>query len=55
MKTTHFPIAALLAPLVALHAAAPDLTKLNSRADLDAVIAATTDPALKQTFTTHAE
>jgi len=53
MKTTHFLITALLAPLVAMHAA-PDLNKLNSRADLDAVIAATTDPALKQAFTTHA-
>jgi hypothetical protein len=54
MKTTHFLITALLAPLVALHAAAPDLTKINSRADLDTVIATTTDPALKQSFTTHA-
>jgi hypothetical protein len=54
MKTTHVIITALLAPVLSLHAAAPDLTKLNSRADLDAVIAATTDPALKQTFTAHA-
>ena len=44
----------LLASLTALHAAAPDLSKVNSRAELDAVIAATTDAALKQALSDHA-
>ena len=35
----------LLASLTALHAAAPDLSKVTSRADLEAVIAAATDAA----------
>jgi hypothetical protein len=37
-----------------LHAAAPDLSKVVSRADLDAVITATTDDALKKALTEHA-
>ena len=41
-----FPIALLLASLSMLHAAAPDLSKITSRADLDAVITATSDSAL---------
>jgi hypothetical protein len=45
--------ALLLAPLAALHAATPDLSKITSRADLDAVIAATTDAALKQALSDH--
>ncbi len=43
-----------LASLPALHAAAPDLSKITSRADLDAVIAATADAALKQALGDHA-
>jgi hypothetical protein len=46
--------AALLAPPAAVHAAAPDLSRITSRADLDAVIAATLDAALKQALTDHA-
>jgi hypothetical protein len=49
-----FLITLLLASLTALNAATPDLSKLTSRADLDALIAATTDPALKQALTNHA-
>jgi len=37
-----------------LAAAPPDLSKVTSRADLDAVIAATTDSALKQALSDHA-
>ena len=44
----------LLGSLAALHAAAPDLSKVTSRADLDAVIVATTDAALKQSLSDHA-
>jgi hypothetical protein len=46
--------ALLLAPLTALQAATPDLSRINSRADLDAVVAATTDPALKAALVDHA-
>jgi hypothetical protein len=50
---------ALVAPLLlalpaAVHAAAPDLSRITSRADLDAVIAATPDAALKQALADHA-
>jgi hypothetical protein len=45
---------ASLVSLTALHAAPPDLSKIASRADLDAVIATTADAALKQAFTAHA-
>lgn len=38
----------------ALLAAAPDLSKVSSQADLDAVIAATSDAALKQALKDHA-
>jgi len=41
------------APLVGL-GAPPDLSKITSRADLDAVIAATADPGLKQALADHA-
>lgn len=44
----------LLFSLTALHAAAPDLSKVSSRAEFDAVIAATTDAALKQAISDHA-
>ena len=44
----------LLTSLTALHAAPPDLSKITSRADLDAVIAATADAPLKQALTDHA-
>jgi hypothetical protein len=50
--------ALLLSSLAALptdlHAAGPDLSTTASRADLDAVIAATTDAGLKQALTDHA-
>ena len=44
----------LLGSLTALHAAAPDLSKITSRADLNAVIASMTDPVLKQALSDHA-
>jgi len=55
MKTTLNLLTALLLTSQAhLHAAAPDLSKITSRADLDAVIASTTDPVLKQALSDHA-
>lgn len=45
----------LLTSLTALQAAEPDLSKVTSRVDLDAVIAATTDATLKQALTEHAD
>jgi hypothetical protein len=53
MKLTIFT-ALLLAPLATLYAATPDLAKITSRADLDAVIDATNDAPLKQSLTDHA-
>ena len=47
-------ITALLFSSLTLQAAASDLSKITSRADLDAVIAATTDTALKQALQDHA-
>jgi hypothetical protein len=44
---------ASLVSLTALHAAPPDLSKITSRADFDAVIATTTDAALKQALAAH--
>jgi hypothetical protein len=44
----------LLGSLAALDADAPDVSKVTSRAELDAVIAATTDAALKQALSEHA-
>ena len=52
--TLNLLAALLLTPLTTLHAAEPDLSKITSRADLDAVIAATADPGLKQALTDHA-
>lgn len=46
--------ALLLMPLATLQAAAPDLAKIASRADLDAVIAATNEAPLKQALSEHA-
>jgi hypothetical protein len=46
--------ALLLTSLTALHGAVPDLSKITSRADLDAVIAATADATLKQALTDNA-
>lgn len=46
--------ALLLAPLATLHAARPDLSRIASQADLDAVIAATNDAPLKRSLTDHA-
>lgn len=48
-------LAFLLASLSALHAAAPDLSKITSRAELDGLIAATSDATLKQALGGHAE
>ncbi len=46
--------ALLLTSLQALHAANLDLSKITSRADLDAVIATTSDVALKKALSDHA-
>ena len=46
--------ALLLTSFNSLHAAAPDLSKITSRADLHAVIATTADSTLKQALTDHA-
>jgi hypothetical protein len=54
MKPSALLNTLLLASLTALHAAAPDLSKVTSRADLDAVIAATADAALKQALNQNA-
>ncbi len=55
MKTTlHLLSALLLASLTALQAAAPDLSKVTSRADLDAVIAGTSEAGLKKALGDHA-
>ncbi len=55
MKSTLALLTALLlASLTALHAAVPDLSKITSRADLEAVIAAATDAALKQALQDNA-
>ena len=54
MKTTLILITALLAPVAGLLAAAPDLSKIASRTDLDAIIAAATDAALKKALTNSA-
>lgn len=44
-----------LLTLATTNTAAPDLSKVTSRADLDAVIATTTDAALKQALSNHAD
>lgn len=44
-----------LLTLATRHAVAPDLSKVTSRADLDAVIAVTPDVGLKQALTDHAD
>ena len=44
-----------LLTLAATSTAAPGLSKVTSRADLDAIIAATTDAALKQALADHAD
>jgi len=54
MKSAPLLTALLLTTFTALHAAAPDLSKVTSRADLDAVIAGTTDAGLKQALADHA-
>jgi hypothetical protein len=46
--------ALIFAPLTVLEATAPDLTKVRSREELDTVIAATTDTALKKALKDHA-
>lgn len=52
--TLNLLTALLFTSLTTLHAAAPDLSNIASRADLDAVIAATTDAELKQALQDHA-
>jgi len=47
--------ALLFSSFTALQAAPPDLSKITSRADLEAVIAATSDSAVKQTLADHAD
>lgn len=54
MKTAATLLTALLCVLSTVTAFAADLSKITSRADLDAVIAATTDAALKQALADHA-
>ena len=54
MKTTLILITALLAPVAGLRAAAPDLSKIASSKDLDAVIATASDPGLKKALTENA-
>lgn len=54
MKTTLILITALLAPVAGLRAAAPDLSKIASRTDLDAVIATASDTGLKKALTENA-
>ncbi len=46
---------AVLVPCTLLRAAAPDLSRIASRADLDAVIAAIPDGALKQALADHGQ
>lgn len=53
MHISTLLVALLLAPL-ALNAAAPDLSKISSRADLDTVINATADATLKRALSDHA-
>ena len=55
MKPSAFLITFLLAALTTVHAAPPDLSKVSSLADLDAVIAATADAPLKQALTDNAD
>jgi hypothetical protein len=50
----HLLLPLLCAAVAHLHADTPDLSKITSRTDLDAVIAATADPGLKQALTDHA-
>ncbi len=45
----------ILTSLPDLHAAAPDLAKIKSRADLDAVIATTADATLKKSLGDHSQ
>ena len=54
MKTTLILVTALLAPVAGLRAAAPDLSKIASRTDLDAVIATASDAGLKKALTENA-
>jgi hypothetical protein len=54
MKTTLLLLTALLAPVAGLRAAAPDLSKIASRTDLDAVIATASDVGLKKALTENA-
>ena len=54
MKITLLAIL-LLTSLTVVHAAAPDLSKITSRADLDAFIAATSDAALTQALSDNAD
>jgi hypothetical protein len=51
---TALLVSSLAALPTDLHAAGPDLSTITSRADLDAVLAATTDVGLKQALADHA-
>ena len=54
MHMKIFTIAVLLLiPITLLQAAVPDLSKITSKADLDAYIAATNDPSVKQALRDH--
>jgi len=55
MKLTFITTSILFTCFAALHAAVPELSKVTSRADLDTVIAATTDAGLKRALTDHAD
>lgn len=52
MKTIHLLL--FLASPTLLWAAAPDLSKVKSRSDLDVAIASTTDPSTKKALSDHA-
>lgn len=45
----------LVTPIFSLQAAAPDLSKVATQADIDAAIAATKDETLKKSMTNHAD
>lgn len=45
----------LVTPIFSLQAAAPDLSKVATQADIDAAIAATKDETLKKSMANHAD
>ncbi len=54
MKHRHFLITALMLVPLSLRAAAPDLSKVASRGDLETVIASTSNPMWKDALESHA-